>query len=80
MLAELQKLAMAVRMPDDTDLRPMLAIYLEDLVEYPPDLLTNACREWRRTQKFFPTISELIALMEPRRKHRREMLRYAEAS
>lgn len=77
MLAELQKLAMAVRMPDDTDLRPLLAIYLEDLVEYPPDLLTNACREWRRTQKFWPTISELIALMEPRVKHRREMLGYA---
>lgn len=76
-MTELLRLATAVRMPNDVEPKPMLKLYAEDLVEYPPDVLTQACIEWRRTQKFWPTIAELIALMEPRRRHRREMLGYA---
>ena len=76
-MAELTKLAIVVRMPNDVDAAPMLRLYLEDLAEYPPDVLAEACRQWRRTEKFFPTIAELIALMRPRVAHRRDMLRLA---
>ena len=76
-MAELLQLATVVRMPNDIDPKPMLKLYAQDLVEYPPDVLTRACLEWRKAEKFWPTIAELIALMQPRVKHRREMLGYA---
>ena len=78
-MTELMRLATVARMPNDVALKPMLAIYADDLTEYPADVLSEACVQWRRTQRFWPTISELIEIMEPRmRQHRRWMLRHAQ--
>ena len=33
--------------------------YLEDLQGYPEQILVDVTKEWRRTQKFWPTIAEL---------------------
>ena len=79
-VTELTRLALVSPMSDRTAVKPMLAMYADELAEFPPDVLSEACRTWRRTEKFFPTIAELIALMEPRVKHRRDMLGYARKS
>lgn len=46
----------------------IIADYVEDLAPYGADAVEEACRHWRRHGKpFFPTISNLIAIIE---KHR----------
>jgi len=75
--AELAKVAAVVILPDNASPKTTFAIYAEHLCPYPLDLVQAACAESIRTNKFFPTIAELIGLMAPRVKHRREMLDYA---
>ena len=74
LLALLMRLAAVVVMQDRTVGETMLEIYVEDLGDVPVDLLEAACRHWRRTQKFFPTIAELLELIEPELAQRRRRL------
>ena len=74
LLALLMRLAAVVVMQDRTVGETMLEIYVEDLGDVPVDLLDGACRHWRRTQKFFPTIAELLELIEPELAQRRRRL------
>jgi len=39
--------------------------FIDDLARYPIDIITEAAVKWRRTNKFFPTISEIIELCGP---------------
>lgn len=41
------------------DLEILARIYAEDLMEYPIDVIAEAAVFWRRTEKWFPRISEL---------------------
>lgn len=49
--------------------------FVADLVDVPEDLIAEACRLWRRWKKFWPTISEFLALIEPELGRRRRTLR-----
>ena len=59
----LAKLSTVVMVPD-TDADVMMATYVEDLQNIPADLIESACRTWRRSKKFWPTICELLELCE----------------
>ena len=45
--------------------------FIEDMGELPPDILQEACRRWRRDNKFWPAISEFLKLANPLLKERR---------
>ena len=70
----LAKLALVLILPDGNNHKLMMATYLEDLEDVPADVLDNACRKWRRRQKFWPTIAELLELCEPEARERRSRL------
>ena len=71
----LGKLAIVVLVPDSDDYKLMMATYIEDLQNIPADVLEAACRRWRRTQKFWPTIAELRGVCTEKVKERRQLLR-----
>ena len=71
----LAKLALVVIVPEGNDHKTMMSVYIEDLEDVPADVLDDACRQWRRTQKFWPTIAELLELCEPEVRERRRRLR-----
>ncbi len=51
--------------------RALLRDYVEDLAEYPVDLLEEGIRQYRRRGKWFPKVSELREIMEPMLEARR---------
>lgn len=71
----LAKLAVVLLVPDVDDFKLMMSTYIEDLEEFPPEVLHDVCREWRRTQKFWPTIAELRELCQPKVKSLQRDLR-----
>ena len=71
----LAKLAVVLIVPDVSDAKLMMQTYIEDLEHVPVDVLDDACRQWRRTQKFWPTIAELLELCESEVRERRRRLR-----
>ena len=71
---QLLRLAAVLAMPDRTATETMIEVYVEDLEHVPADLLADACRQWRRRERFFPTISELLALVDGPLKERRNRL------
>ena len=52
----------------------MMDTYVDDLFDLPADLLDAACKHWRQTERFFPTIAELRALAAPEFARRRKYL------
>ncbi len=73
----LSRLAMNLRleaMPEKA-WRMHLDYFVADLGDVPEDLIAAACRLWRRREKFWPTISEFLALVEPELARRRRTLR-----
>jgi hypothetical protein len=58
---ELAKLrvTMARRDATITDEKAMLFVYLDDIGEFPSDIVRDACKAWRRREKWFPTPAEL---------------------
>jgi hypothetical protein len=67
-------LGMARRKDQDTDFKMMIAVYANDLSDYPRDVILDACGEIRREQRFFPTISDLRDACEERFEFRRALL------
>ena len=57
----LYRLAACVALPDKGDFEIAMECYVEDLEKMPEDILDRACVRWRRENKFWPTISELLA-------------------
>ncbi len=43
----------------------LTGIMIEELSDVSPEALEHTIRHWIRTQKFFPTIAELIEITEP---------------
>ena len=71
---QLLRLAAVLAMADGAATETMIEVYVEDLEHVPADLLADACRQWRRRERFFPTISELLALVDGPLKERRNRL------
>lgn len=78
-IAELAKLAVVCRVEDRSE--KAWAVFFdamaEDMSEYPIDIVEESCRRWRRSSKFFPTISDMIQIASPllaRRRTQRERL------
>ena len=62
------KLAAVVRIPEMAAIETMTEIMIEELSDLSPEALEHTFRHWIRTQKFFPTIAELIEIAEPQMK------------
>ncbi|KKM12092.1 hypothetical protein LCGC14_1720340, partial [marine sediment metagenome] len=60
--------------PGQEDLAALIAIYAEELAEYPLDVVRDACRTWARREKWFPAWADLRALCEERVMKRRDLL------
>jgi len=77
-IGELAKMrvSMAKAAQGEDDMQAMTAVFVDDLAGYPPDVIATACRRWRRTQRFFPTPADLIAICDELFSRRR-MLRDA---
>ena len=71
---QLLRLAAVLAMADRAATETMIEVYVEDLEHVPADLLADACRQWRRRERFFPTISELLALVDGPLTERRSRL------
>ena len=63
--AMILKLAAVVRIPEMAAIETMTEIMIEELSDVSPEVLKNTFRHWIRTQKFFPTIAELLEIAEP---------------
>ncbi len=63
--AMILKLAAVVRIPEMAGIETMTGIMIEELSDVSPEALEHTFRHWIRTQKFFPTIAELIEITEP---------------
>ena len=48
--------------------------FIGDLARYPIDIITEAAVKWRRTNKFFPTISDMVDLCDQPDKRRMKTL------
>ncbi len=58
----LRRLAACVIIPERDDMDIAMECYLEDLQEYPEHVLVDVTQQWRRSEKFWPTIAELRKL------------------
>ena len=63
--AMILKLAAVVRIPELAAIETMTEIMIEELSDVSPEVLENTFCHWIRTQKFFPTIAELLEIAEP---------------
>ena len=63
--AMILKLAAVVRIPEMAAIETLTGIMIEELSDVSPEALEHTFRHWIRTQKFFPTIAELIEITEP---------------
>ena len=63
--AMILKLAAVVRIPEMAGIETMTGIMIEELSDVSPEVLEHTIRHWIRTEKFFPTIAELIQITEP---------------
>ncbi len=66
--AMILKLAAVVRIPEMAGIETMTGIMIEELSDVSLEALEHTFRHWIRTQKFFPTIAELIEITEPQMK------------
>ena len=72
LFAMLLQLAAVMVLPGNAAWDTMAEVYAEDLALLPTDLLDGACKHWRRTEKFFPGISDLLALVQSKYRRRLE--------
>jgi hypothetical protein len=49
----------AARAKDSADLKMMLGVMAEELSEFPADVVRESLRDWSRTEKWWPTLSEI---------------------
>jgi len=68
------KATLAQRNRDETDTKAWALVMISELGKLPADLVNGACHEWLLTEKWLPTLAELIRLMEPELTKRRMML------
>lgn len=64
-LAELARVRVMTASRDiGLDLQMALAAFVDELMRYPADAVTEVLREWPRTQRFWPTMAELTERLE----------------
>lgn len=70
---ELGKLALHFWRPDrsQSQWKTLLKDYLEDLSEFPLDHIQEVCKEWRRTKKWWPKVSEFRERLVEKRASRK---------
>ena len=68
------KVLTAARNLGQADLVAQIAIYAEELTEYPIDVVREACRWWAAREKWFPSWAELRAACDERVMKRRAIL------
>jgi hypothetical protein len=73
---ELGRLGLHCRPPDhsQSQLKILMEDYIEDLSEFPLDLIQDACKEWRRNEKWWPKISELREIITKLHSERKNAL------
>ena len=57
------------------DIAAMVALYVDDMADYPEDVVIEACRSLARSNKWFPAWAELYEALEWRVRKRRLMLK-----
>lgn len=68
------KVLTATRNLSQADLTAQIAIYAEELTEYPIDVVRESCRWWAAREKWFPSWAELRDACEERVMKRRAIL------
>ncbi len=58
---------------DQTDLRALIEILTEDLMEFPPDIVKTALRKWAQRETWWPSQAEIRAECQWRMKSRRAL-------
>ena len=51
-----------------------IAVYLSDIISYPPDVVVAACRSWANHNKWFPAWADLYRELEWRIRKRKKAL------
>lgn len=68
----------ARRRSEDGDWDLELDSLVDDMAPYPADMVLDVLREWRRTEKWWPTFEELAARLDRRVARRRAIIRALE--
>lgn len=58
----------------DGEMDMLLDSLVDDLADYPADLVLSAIRDWRRASKWWPKMSELLEHIEPEVARRRSIM------
>jgi hypothetical protein len=61
------------RKETEDDLEMLMAIFTDDVSEYPADVVVDACKTWGKANVFFPSWSELNELCDRRFRKRAAM-------
>lgn len=74
--AEVTRLRMltAKRAEGEDEMELSIGAITEELQPYPEDIVRTVCRDWARENKWFPTLSELIAECDALHKPRLKLL------
>lgn len=62
------------RSETDSDIAFQIAVYAEDLQEWPADVARKVLREWANTHPFWPTWADLVGVLEPVMRKRQALL------
>lgn len=65
------KISTGSRNQDDADARLERRVYVDELTEFPLDVIDEACRKWARREKWFPSVSEIRAECQQLVRYRR---------
>jgi len=65
------KATMPGRNMTPTDIRMWSEVMLDDLAPLPADLVIEACDKWRKSERWLPTLSDLLGKMDPELTKRR---------
>lgn len=68
------KLRTKARADDQADLEARVALMIDDLADYPADVVIDGCRAWAKQNTWFPSWKELTDYLDFRVKKRRKML------
>lgn len=68
------KVRTVARKEQQDDLSLTVAVFTEDLMDYPPDVVIDACRRWASKEKWFPSWAELKDLLDYKAGKRRKIL------
>ena len=67
----LGKLRIKTAAKDGDDLEARIAVYAEELGEYPADIVLDALNRWPKMSRWFPTWHELMDIIEWRANKRK---------